>query len=206
MGRPDRESCYYKTLDVDKKATKQEIKKAFRKLSKIHHPDAGGDEEQFKIIQEAYETLSDDDKRAAYDSGGVYMSSNDKERKARSNLLASFLSAVMGGLIGDTNTNPFEMMMEQIVRAEGELKGQIRKQHEDIRRYNKIMKRMKPKGSIFHRALEDEIDMCDHNITNIDILAKGDFDFEQEGSNLRGRAEFLDGGQFRGIGFGNSDY
>lgn len=49
---------YYDILGVKKSASADEIKKAFRKLAQKHHPDAGGDEETFKEINEAYEVLS----------------------------------------------------------------------------------------------------------------------------------------------------
>ncbi len=58
---------FYKTLGVDKKATKADIKKAYRKKAQEHHPDKGGDEKTFKKVNEAYETLSDNSKRAQYD-------------------------------------------------------------------------------------------------------------------------------------------
>ena len=58
---------YYKTLGVPRTATADEIKKAFRKLARTHHPDAGGDEAKFKELNEAYEVLSDDKKRKLYD-------------------------------------------------------------------------------------------------------------------------------------------
>jgi molecular chaperone DnaJ len=61
---------YYETLGVDKGATKEEIKKAFRKLAQKHHPDKGGDEAKFKEITEAYSTLADDKRRKEYDSYG----------------------------------------------------------------------------------------------------------------------------------------
>jgi len=61
-------SDYYQTLGVQKGATDDEIKRAFRKLAMKHHPDRGGDEAQFKKIQEAYATLSDPQKRAEYDN------------------------------------------------------------------------------------------------------------------------------------------
>ncbi|KAL1961291.1 hypothetical protein VTO42DRAFT_19 [Malbranchea cinnamomea] len=64
---------YYKILGVDKDATEQEIKKAYRKKAIQHHPDknVNGDksDEAFKEIVEAYETLSDPQKRASYDNG-----------------------------------------------------------------------------------------------------------------------------------------
>lgn len=62
---------YYKILGVDKGASQDEIKKAFRKLAQQHHPDKpGGDEAKFKEANEAYSTLSDDKKRAQYDQFG----------------------------------------------------------------------------------------------------------------------------------------
>lgn len=65
----DNES-YYKELGVSKSASAGEIKKAYHKLSRIHHPDKGGDEEKFKLIQEAFDCLSDSEKRELYDQGG----------------------------------------------------------------------------------------------------------------------------------------
>ncbi len=62
---------YYKILGVDKSASKDEIKKAFYKLAQKHHPDKkGGDEKKFKEANEAYQVLSDDQKRAKYDQFG----------------------------------------------------------------------------------------------------------------------------------------
>lgn len=62
---------YYKILGVSRTASADEIKKAFRKLARTHHPDAGGDEQKFKEINEAYEVLSDDKKRQMYDQYGT---------------------------------------------------------------------------------------------------------------------------------------
>jgi len=66
---------YYKTLGVKKNASGDEIKKAYRKLARKHHPDVNkGDkaaEERFKDINEAYEVLSDEEKRGKYDRFGA---------------------------------------------------------------------------------------------------------------------------------------
>ncbi len=62
---------YYQLLGVEKGASKDDIKKAFRKLAHKFHPDKkGGDEARFKEVSEAYSVLSDDKKRAEYDSYG----------------------------------------------------------------------------------------------------------------------------------------
>ncbi len=63
---------YYKILGVNKDATPEEIKKAFRKLAHQHHPDkTGGDEKKFKEINEAYQVLGNEDKRRKYDQFGA---------------------------------------------------------------------------------------------------------------------------------------
>ena len=65
---------FYEVLGVAKTASADEIKKAYRKLAMKHHPDRNPDdksaEEKFKVANEAYEILSDEDKRAAYDRHG----------------------------------------------------------------------------------------------------------------------------------------
>ena len=58
---------YYKVLEVDRSSDSADIKKSFRTLSKIHHPDKGGDEEHFKKMQESYVVLMDTDARYHYD-------------------------------------------------------------------------------------------------------------------------------------------
>lgn len=62
---------YYKILGVDKNASEDDIKRAFRKLAHQHHPDkSGGDDSKFKEINEAYQVLSDKSKRSQYDQFG----------------------------------------------------------------------------------------------------------------------------------------
>ncbi|MBL8637929.1 MAG: DnaJ domain-containing protein, partial [Alphaproteobacteria bacterium] len=69
------EKDFYKVLGVEKNASDEDIKKAYRKLAMQHHPDRNKGEskaeEKFKEISEAYDVLKDPDKRAAYDRFGA---------------------------------------------------------------------------------------------------------------------------------------
>jgi molecular chaperone DnaJ len=71
-----RQNDYYKVLGVDRKASPEEIKKAYRKLARQYHPDTNaepGAEARFKQISEAYDVVGDPEKRKAYDrAGGVF--------------------------------------------------------------------------------------------------------------------------------------
>ena len=62
---------YYKVLNVNKNASEDDIKKSYKKLAREHHPDRGGNAEKFKEISEAYDILSDTQKRQQYDTFGT---------------------------------------------------------------------------------------------------------------------------------------
>ena len=72
---------YYSILGVDKSATQNDIKKAYRKLAKKYHPDVNKDnkeaEKKFKEINEAYEVLGDEEKRKKYDTFGNHYNFQD---------------------------------------------------------------------------------------------------------------------------------
>ena len=93
---------YYKVLGVKETSTDDEIKKAFRKLSMKHHPDRGGDEEQFKKINEAYQTLGDVEKRRIYKmrSNGPFSTMNGPGGDMDPILKMFFGGGMHGGMPG----------------------------------------------------------------------------------------------------------
>ncbi|MBI2320157.1 MAG: DnaJ domain-containing protein [Betaproteobacteria bacterium] len=71
---------YYAVLGVSRSATEADIKKAYRRLAKKYHPDVSKEadaEEKFKVVSEAYETISNPEKRAAYDQLGSFRSGQE---------------------------------------------------------------------------------------------------------------------------------
>ncbi|MBE6414755.1 MAG: molecular chaperone DnaJ [Verrucomicrobiaceae bacterium] len=94
------EEDFYKILGVEKNATAQEIKKAYRKLAMKYHPDRNPNnkeaEEKFRQASEAYEVLSDDDKRAKYDQFGH----------------AAFKNGMGGASYGNGGFDPFDIFRE----------------------------------------------------------------------------------------------
>ncbi len=93
----------YKTLGVERSASPEAIKKAYRQLARKHHPDnTGGDENRFKEIQGAYDILSDPEKKAAFDRGGFQIPGTGGQGVPfdmgdLSDLLGSFLGGRRGG-------------------------------------------------------------------------------------------------------------
>jgi len=113
--RPD----YYKTLGVEKKATAEEIKKAYRKLARRYHPDRNPDDKQaearFKEISQAHDVLGDPEKRKQYDSGtgpfttgagpaGGFGGFGNFDFDASS--MGDILSNLFGGSAGGRRTKP----------------------------------------------------------------------------------------------------
>lgn len=110
---------YYKLLGVEKDAGDNEIKKAYRKLAIVHHPDKNPDNieaaEKFKEIGEAYECLSDPQKRARYDSGEDLIDPSEMFSQGGTGF-------PMGGGMGGMNISP-EMLFEMMGNRGGGMGG-----------------------------------------------------------------------------------
>uniref|UniRef100_A0A6C0D6M9 J domain-containing protein n=1 Tax=viral metagenome TaxID=1070528 RepID=A0A6C0D6M9_9ZZZZ len=87
----------YGVLGVNRSSSDEEIRKAYRKLSLTHHPDKGGEVQQFHKIQKAYETLSDEKKRHMYDTMGVIEGETDENSTGAPDLASMFMNMMGGG-------------------------------------------------------------------------------------------------------------
>lgn len=119
------EKSYYEILEVDKNATTDAIKKAYRKLAKKYHPDKNPEGTQmFQEISEAYEILSDEKKRKLYDYGGKKALMNDNGGDGRSpfhdpfDIFASFFGGrshtSRGKRIGPSKVLPLYVTLEEL--------------------------------------------------------------------------------------------
>jgi len=98
---------YYKILGVSRDASQGEIKKAYYKLAHEHHPDKGGKEEKFKEVNEAYQVLSNKDKRAQYDRFGSAF--NNQQGPSGSNVNWQDFAQGFGGQEGFNVEDIFDM-------------------------------------------------------------------------------------------------
>ncbi|MGZ4292100.1 MAG: DnaJ domain-containing protein, partial [Gaiellaceae bacterium] len=129
----------YDTLGVKKGASADEIKKAYRKLARQHHPDANqGDkaaEERFKQVQTAYDVLSDEEKRKAYDRFG---STNGRGQPGPGDGNVDFgdfdwsgdLGDILGGLFGNVRGAGARRARPQPVRG-ADVETEVRLSFED---------------------------------------------------------------------------
>lgn len=93
---------YYKVLGVPRNATHDDIKRAYRSLAHKFHPDKGGDAERFKEVNEAYQILSDDQKRSQYDQFGQVFGNGGQAGGH------DWAGSAPGGFRFDFGNNPFE--------------------------------------------------------------------------------------------------
>src|SRR5690242_9119699 len=94
---------YYKILGVEKSASAQDVKKAFRRLARQYHPDVNSDTDataKFKEINEAYEVLGDPDKRKKYDEYGAHYKEYEQWQKAGGEATGVPFDAYMRGGVG----------------------------------------------------------------------------------------------------------
>lgn len=141
---------YYDILNISKDATEKEIKDAYRNLSKTHHPDKGGDPEEFHLIKKAYETLIDKNKRAQYDKFG---SDADDHQRIINCAITIFKTAV------ERNLSNLTLSILEVYEAGGrELNQHKTKAENEIKKIDKVLSKIKeaPKNDFINQILTAE--------------------------------------------------
>src|SRR5580704_4424556 len=103
---------FYENLELSEEATSEEIKKQYRKLAAIHHPDKGGDDVKFKQIDNAYKVLGNEKKRLRYDlcllsNEGLYLNRKkfSKIKKSGEKVNAEFKKKIEIVLLDELDLN-----------------------------------------------------------------------------------------------------
>ena len=135
----------YETLGVAKNASPDEIKKAFRKLAKSAHPDAGGKEEKFKEVSRAYAVLMKPDARDKYDRTGVIDDGVDKTEELALAIIRDLLDQAMEKSIDDPNLNVVLVMRASMVHRIGEIQQQLATMRNDVVKLTKFAERFQRK-------------------------------------------------------------
>lgn len=158
---------FYEILGLNKDADAKQIKKSFRDLSKIHHPDKGGNEEEFKRIVKAYEILSDPKRRKAYDEGRDYESIQSISDKAYNSLFGFIDSAINSfGFVPDHT--------DLVSIIEGKINESYRKNQNDMEsskkeiRFLEDTKKRVVSGSMIIDFLNNQINSINNRIEGME--------------------------------------
>lgn len=158
----------YGILGVNKAASQEEIKSAYREKAKKHHPDKGGDPEKFRQAQIAYDTLSDDQKKSDYDQGKTAQPDDPA---------LTFLSSLFFKVISENEevekVDLFKLIHKDINGKLYSLYVDKKNLKRQIKKLNKIRKRIKKDDRSFFIGLTDaQIRNNEHVIEQIEIAEK----------------------------------
>lgn len=117
----------YRILKLKRKATPEEIEKAYRKAALEHHPDRGGDRDKFEVARLAYEVLIDPKRRAEYDATGNYATSTiDTSERPIIDTLGQWIAVCLRALVdhgGSPKVNDLVKIIRDNIKTKiGELK------------------------------------------------------------------------------------
>lgn len=143
----------YEILGVDVSDTKEEIRKAYRRLSKKAHPDAGGSSETFQEIKEAFNILYDDERRKRYDETGKTTPSLVTPER-----VWDFIHTSMANVINHTNQFGYpddiihvdikKKIIQSLVNARKEVRARIKTTEAKLKRANELYDRFNPSGDM----------------------------------------------------------
>lgn len=138
----------YKVLGVRKTAGSKTIRAAYRRLSKQHHPDVGGDEEEFKKISWAYSLLSDEVRRSRYDATGRVDEGVTREKVVI--FLKNFFHSVVNYQRpdGSMDSPEWEDILDKVLRSirggQQQVRDEQRKARQLVKRTKQLIARFKP--------------------------------------------------------------
>ena len=160
----------YEDLGVKAKASQAEIKKAYRDMSKVLHPDAGGNKDEFAVIANAYGVLSDKSRRARYDKTGIETDVSTARQQAGNTIQAIFNSILQDHGVENLSTcDIVSAIREKIDQASDKLQQQNKDAVGKKKALKDILKRVKHKdrNNLFSTVITHQINEQDKKIKGI---------------------------------------
>ena len=164
-------SDLYQVLGIERTATQEEIKAAYRSLANKHHPDKGGDTELFQKINEAYTILSDEFKKSEYDLTGDYVDTSDRVNA----ILIQFLMQSIDQMFNDSFDLKAmiskELMNEKFnnINANNGIESQLKK-------LKAVNNRIKPDTHFSKRLIQKRVEAMENGLAanklNIRVIDK----------------------------------
>lgn len=135
----------YERLKVDKTASQDDVKKAYRKQSTVHHPDKGGDEAEFKLLVVAYNILFDEDKRKRYDSGETPESISRSSRSEDEEVLATAVNLYCQAVQSNNpeTSDIIKLMVHGLKLGIEKVEKAIEGENRAIRNYERALSRLR---------------------------------------------------------------
>lgn len=152
----------YQILGLLPNCSFEEIKQQFRTLARIHHPDLGGDEEEFKKIRFAYEVLNDAASRAEYDKSGTVKKSDDIRNLAKENLVIIFFNLLPQ--IDPNQHNILEIIRGEIDKSINDMEGNKNDGNTYISKLELVKSKIRKKedvtdaNNLFASLIDNQID------------------------------------------------
>ena len=152
----------YQILGLQSNCSFEEIKQQFRILARIHHPDMGGDEEEFKKIKFAYEVLSDPTSREEYDKSGTVKKPDDIKNLARENLIVIFFNILPQ--IDPNEHDILEIIRNEIDKSISEMQGNKNESNTYISKLELVKSKIRKRedsidpNNLFASLIDNQID------------------------------------------------
>lgn len=158
---------YYSLLGVEPDATAKEIKHAYWKLAGEHHPDRGGDEAVFKGVSDAYEVLSDPDRRSFYDQNGTIEGFKNDDELAREKICILVGTIINRSDFMADHTDLIRALRGEINEISISINNEISNQKIILRRYNAVIDRIS-NAEYIHSFMVESKTRVENNIEELE--------------------------------------
>lgn len=193
----------YELFEISREADSDEIKKRYRLLSKLYHPDTpNGDAEKFKEIASAWEILSDPEKKKMYDELG-YVADKEKMHKKAQELVHQVFSTLVGqyGMEGILSLDVMHELKSLMDMGIQEVDKKVMEAKQNIASTQKVLAKFKFKDD--HNPIKDMLDNTIHKHETTIKQMKGETVIAKLTYDLLKNYEFdSDTAQFKAINFG----